>query len=220
MIRRRTLLLSAPALSLAPAAALAQAMEVRLGTSTAGGGFVAYSVALLEALKAVDPVLDIRPVQTKGATENAELLQSGDIDIGLVGGEVMYEWIAKHPDQPRLKIISVLYSAPGMFAVRPETRYRKITDRVAVNHVSKIDQPGDCHALRIDEDVVIVRIAVNNTSSQLSRRLKPALQNQLTQIRVFNQWRILVDDAISIREVPMKISMHCRTIEVCECTRE
>ncbi|TMJ25698.1 MAG: TAXI family TRAP transporter solute-binding subunit [Alphaproteobacteria bacterium] len=128
MIRRRTLLLSTPALSLAPAAALAQAMEVRLGTSTAGGGFVAYSVALLEALRAVDPVLDIRPVQTKGATENAELLQSGDIDIGLVGGEVMYEWIAKHPDQPRLKIISVLYSAPGMFAVRPETRYRKITD--------------------------------------------------------------------------------------------
>ncbi|HYD04452.1 MAG TPA: TAXI family TRAP transporter solute-binding subunit [Reyranella sp.] len=128
MIRRRTLLLSAPAVSLAPVSGRAQSMAVRLGTSTEGGGFAAYSVALIDALKSVDPILDIRTVETKGATENAERLQSGDIDIGLVSGEVMYNWIAEHPDAPKLRVVSVIYSAPGMFAVRPDTRFRRIRD--------------------------------------------------------------------------------------------
>jgi TRAP transporter TAXI family solute receptor len=103
-------------------------MAVRLGTSTAGGGFAPYASALVDALKGVDPILDIKPVQTKGATDNAERLQEGDIDIGLVSGEVMYEWIAKHPDKPRLKIISVIYSTAGMFAVRADSRYYHIAD--------------------------------------------------------------------------------------------
>ena len=128
MIRRRTLLLSASAVSLASASGHAQSMSVRLGTSTAGGGFAPYGVALVDALKAVDPILDIKTVETRGSTENAERLQSGDIDIGLVSGEVMYEWIARHPDSPRLRIVSVIYSTPGMFAVRPDTRYRRIPD--------------------------------------------------------------------------------------------
>ena len=130
MIRRRTLLSLVPAVSLAPAAALAQAMEVRFGTSTAGGGFAPYAAALIDALKNVDPILDIKPVLTKGASDNAERLEKGDIDIGLVSGEVMYEWIARHPDKPKLKVISVIYSTPGMFAVRPESRYRRIADLV------------------------------------------------------------------------------------------
>jgi uncharacterized protein len=128
MIRRRTLFALAPVVSLAPARGLAQTMSVRLGTSTEGGGFAPYSVALLDAVRSVDPILDIRIVQTKGSSENAERLQSGDIDIGLVSGEVMYEWIGNHRDLPRLKIISVIYSTPGMFAVRPDTRYRKVAD--------------------------------------------------------------------------------------------
>jgi len=103
-------------------------MEVRFGTSTAGGGFAPYAAALIDALKGVDPILDIKPVTTKGSTDNAERLQQGDIDIGLVSGEVMYEWIGKNPDKPKLKIISVIYSTPGMFAVRPDSRYHRITD--------------------------------------------------------------------------------------------
>ena len=105
-------------------------MEVRFGTSTAGGGFAPYAAALIDALRGVDPVLDIKPITTKGATDNAERLQQGDIDIGLVSGEVMYEWIGKHPDKPALKIISVIYSTPGMFAVRPDSRFHRITDLV------------------------------------------------------------------------------------------
>jgi TRAP transporter TAXI family solute receptor len=128
MIRRRTLLALAPAASLAPACGFAQTMAIRLGTSSNGGGFAAYSAALLDALRAVDPTLDVKVVATKGSTENARRLQSGDIDVGLVGGEVMFEWTAAHRDLPRLPIVSVLYSTPGMFAVRPDTRYRRIED--------------------------------------------------------------------------------------------
>jgi TRAP transporter TAXI family solute receptor len=128
MIRRRTLLFSASAVSLAPASGHAQSMAVRLGTSTEGGGFIPYSVALIEALRAVDPILEVKIVETNGSTENAERLQKGDIDIGLVSGEVMYEWFAVDRERPKLKVISVIYSTPGMFAVRPDTRFRRIDD--------------------------------------------------------------------------------------------
>ena len=111
-----------------PASGRAQAMSVRLGTSGEGGGFASYAAALLDVLRSVDPILDIRVVETKGSTENAERLQSGDIDIGLVSGEVMYEWLARERGQPKLKVVSVIYSTPGMFAVRPDTRFRRIGD--------------------------------------------------------------------------------------------
>jgi hypothetical protein len=103
-------------------------MSVRLGTSVEGGGFAPYAAALLDALRSVDPILDIRVVETKGSTENAERLQSGDLDIGLVSGEVMYEWLARDRERPKLKVVSVIYSTPGMFAVRPDTRFRRIGD--------------------------------------------------------------------------------------------
>jgi TRAP transporter TAXI family solute receptor len=128
MIRRRALLSLVTAASLAPAVARAQTMALRFGTSTAGGGFAPYASALVDMLKSVDPILDIKPVQTKGASDNAEKLQAGDIDIGLVSGEVMHEWIARHPDKPKLRVVSVIYSTPGMFAVRPESRYHRIAD--------------------------------------------------------------------------------------------
>ena len=128
MIRRRTLLSLAPAVFLAPAVARAQAMEIRFGTSTMGGGFAPYAAALIDALKGVDPILDIKPINTKGATDNADRLQKGDLDIGLVSGEVMHEWLSEHPDKPKLRVISVIYSTPGMFAVRPDTRYHRIRD--------------------------------------------------------------------------------------------
>src|ERR1700752_4194036 len=54
-------------------------------------------------------------------------------------------------------------------------RNREIRDSVAVNHVSKIDQSGDGHAFRIDEQIVIIRVTMNYTSPQTLRRLVPAL---------------------------------------------
>jgi TRAP transporter TAXI family solute receptor len=128
MIRRRTLLSTLSAVALAPAVVRGQSMSVRMGTSIEGGGFYPFSVALVDTLKAVDPILEINPLQTKGSSENARLLQAGDIDMGLVGGEVLHEWVSANPGVPMLKVVSVIHSAPGMFCVRADSRYRRIAD--------------------------------------------------------------------------------------------
>jgi TRAP transporter TAXI family solute receptor len=128
MIRRRTLLSALSAVTIAPACALGQSLTIRMGTATEGSGFYAYSVALVDALKAVDPIFEIRTVPTKGSTENARGLQSGDFDMGLVGGEAMHEWLADHRNAPPLNIVSAIQSAPGMFCVRADSRYRSIAE--------------------------------------------------------------------------------------------
>jgi TRAP transporter TAXI family solute receptor len=128
MLRRRTLLASLPAATLAPAAGHAQTLGFTLGTALPGGGFHPYSVALVDALKTVDPLLEIKVQETKGSTENAQLLQAGDIDMGLVAGEVWHEWVKANPTAPGLSVISVMYSSPGMFCVRADSRYRTILE--------------------------------------------------------------------------------------------
>ena len=128
MIRRRTLLSALTSVMIAPASALGQQLTIRMGTATEGSGFYAYSVALLDALKAVDPILEIKAEQTKGSTENAQGLQSGDLDMGLVGGEAMHEWLSANRNAPPLRIVSAVHSAHGMFCVRADTRYRSIAD--------------------------------------------------------------------------------------------
>jgi TRAP transporter TAXI family solute receptor len=128
MLPRRTLLASLPAATLAPAAGHAQTVGFTLGTALPGGGFHPYSVALVDALKTVDPLLEIKVEETKGSTENARLLQAGDIDMGLVTGEVWHEWVKANPTAPSLTVISVMYSSPGMFCVRADSRYRTILE--------------------------------------------------------------------------------------------
>ncbi|HSI01030.1 MAG TPA: TAXI family TRAP transporter solute-binding subunit [Reyranella sp.] len=128
MMRRRTLLYGLPAAILAPAAGRAQTVSFSLGTSIEGGGFQPYSAALVDALKGVDPLLEIKMQRTKGSTENAQLLQIGDIDMGLVSGEVWHEWQRVNPTAPRLTVISVMYSTPGMLCARADSRYRTISD--------------------------------------------------------------------------------------------
>lgn len=125
-MRRRTLLSVLPVVSVVPA--LAQSVTIRIGTAVEGSGFYGYSVALIHALKAVDPILEIKAEQTNGSTENAQGLQSGDLDIGLVGGEALHEWVSAHRNAPPLKIVSAVQSAPGMFCVRADSRYRAVAD--------------------------------------------------------------------------------------------
>jgi uncharacterized protein len=128
MIRRRTLLSALPAVTIAPASAVGQSSTIRMGTAVEGSGFYAYGVALIDALKGVDPIFEIKAEQTKGSTENARQLQSGDFDMGLVGGEAMHEWLAANRNAPPLKIVSAISSAPGMFCVRADSRYRSIAE--------------------------------------------------------------------------------------------
>jgi TRAP transporter TAXI family solute receptor len=126
---RRRLFASFPVAALMSATAWAQPLKVRFGTASEGGGFVVYGGAFVDAIKLVDPGLGIAQVTTRGSTENVPLLEAGKIDIGLVLGDVAHELFAGVGQPPtNLKVVSVMYSAPGMFAVRTDTRYRSITD--------------------------------------------------------------------------------------------
>ncbi|WP_428665909.1 TAXI family TRAP transporter solute-binding subunit [Reyranella sp.] len=107
-------------------AAVAQTVSLTLGTTPDGGGFAPYSVALIETLKSIDRDLQLRPVDTRGSTDNAARLQAGSIDLGLVSGEVFDESEARA--RGRLKIVSVMYYTPGMFAVLGNSPHRTISD--------------------------------------------------------------------------------------------
>jgi TRAP transporter TAXI family solute receptor len=99
---------------------------ISLGTATPGGGFPLYGAAFADVVNANEPTLRIEPRNTKGSTENVPLLESGGLDIALVQGEVANPVLAK-ADTP-LRIITAMYSSPGMFVVRGDSPYRTIAD--------------------------------------------------------------------------------------------
>src|SRR4051794_13106958 len=115
---------------LAVSVASAQApTRLTLGTATPGGGFPAYGAAFVEALKEVDPSLVIEARNTKGSAENIPLLEEGRLDIALVQGEAAYEALAG-VGRPRanLKVVTAMYSTPGLFVVRADSPDRQIAD--------------------------------------------------------------------------------------------
>ncbi len=109
--------------------ASAQPAKVVLGTATPGGGFPVYGAALIEALKRADPGLVVEARNTKGSTENVPLLERGELDLGLVTGEVAYEaFAAIGRPKATLKVLTAMYSQPGMFVVRADSPARRIED--------------------------------------------------------------------------------------------
>jgi uncharacterized protein len=102
---------------------------ISLGTATPGGGFPLYGNAFAEVLSEADPTLSIEPRNTKGSTENIPLLEAGQLDIALSTGEPAYEAFAGI-GRPRtnLKILTAMYSSPGMFVVRADSPYKTIRD--------------------------------------------------------------------------------------------
>ena len=104
---------------------------VILGTATPGGGFPAYGAVFAEIINQADPSLDVQTRNTRGSTENIPLLEAGKLDIALVQGEVVQEAFFGSGHQPsNLKIISAMYSTPGMFVVRGDSPYRRINDLI------------------------------------------------------------------------------------------
>jgi len=102
-----------------------------LGTATPGGGFPLYGNAFAEVMNAADPEISIAPRNTKGSNENIPLLEKGELDLALVAGEPAYEAFAGIGRAPvRLKILTAIYSNPGMFVVRADSPYRTIRDLV------------------------------------------------------------------------------------------
>jgi TRAP transporter TAXI family solute receptor len=107
-------------------------ITISLGTATPGGGFPLYGNAFAEVMNAADPAVVIEPRNTKGSNENIPQLEAGQLDIGLVAGEPSYEafmGLGRRP-KTRLKILTAMYSSPGMFVVRADSPYKTIRDLV------------------------------------------------------------------------------------------
>jgi TRAP transporter TAXI family solute receptor len=104
---------------------------ITLGTATPGGGFPLYGNAFAEVMNAADPTLSIEPRNTKGSNENIPLLEAGNLDIALVAGEPSYEaFMGIGRPRTKLKILTAMYSSPGMFVVRADSPYKTIRDLV------------------------------------------------------------------------------------------
>jgi TRAP transporter TAXI family solute receptor len=108
-----------------------QKTTISLGTATPGGGFPLYGNAFAQVMNDADATLSIEPRNTKGSYENIPLLESGGLDIALVAGEPSYEAF-KGIGRPatHLKILTAMYSSPGMFVVRADSPYKSIRDLV------------------------------------------------------------------------------------------
>jgi uncharacterized protein len=108
-----------------------QKTTISLGTATPGGGFPLYGGAFAEILNEADPTFSIEPRNTKGSNENIPLLETGGLDIALVAGEPSYEaFMGIGRARTNLKILTAMYSSPGMFVVRADSPYKTIRDLV------------------------------------------------------------------------------------------
>ncbi len=103
--------------------------KVTLGTATPGGGFPVYGEAFAATINAHADTIEVVPRNTKGSTENVPLLEAGNLDIALVQGEVAMQALQGIGRPPAdLRVISAMYSTPGMFVVRADSPYRSIED--------------------------------------------------------------------------------------------
>src|SRR5436305_4395852 len=108
-----------------------QKTTISLGTATPGGGFPLYGNAFAEIMNAADPALSIEPRNTKGSNENIPMLEQGQLDLGLIAGEPSYEaFMGIGRPATRLKILTAMYSSPGMFVVRTDSPHETIRDLV------------------------------------------------------------------------------------------
>jgi uncharacterized protein len=113
---------------------MAQAQDktaVVLATATPGGGFPVYGAAFAETVNEMEPTLLVQTKNTKGSIENIPLIEAGQVDIALVTGEPLYEAINGIGRAPaNLRIITAMYSSPGMFVTRGDNPNRTIANLV------------------------------------------------------------------------------------------
>jgi hypothetical protein len=104
---------------------------VSLATATPGGGFPLFGGAAAETINETDATLDVVPRNTKGSAENIGLLEQGAADIALVAGEPAYEAFAGIGRKPTTnKIVTAIYSNPGMFAVKRDSPAHALRDLI------------------------------------------------------------------------------------------
>ena len=129
MRMRRGFWLAALGLAFASSVGAQERVVVTLGTATPGGGFPVYGDAVAEAINGLDPALEVRTRNTKGSTENVPMLERGELDLGLVQGEVAHEALSGVGRPPAdLRILAAMYPTPGLFVVRADSPVRTIED--------------------------------------------------------------------------------------------
>jgi TRAP transporter TAXI family solute receptor len=99
---------------------------ISLGTATPGGGFPVYGAAFADVVNAQEPRIRVEPRNTRGSAENVPLLEEGKLDIALVAGDFASNALAK--PGTRLRIVTAMYSSPGMFVVKGDSPVRTISD--------------------------------------------------------------------------------------------
>src|SRR3981189_3137503 len=106
-----------------------QKTTISLGTATPGGGFPLYGNAFGGGINNADLTLAIEPRNTKGSNENIPLRQAGQLGLALAAGEPAYEaFMGIGRPRTNLKILTAMYSSPGMFVVRADSPYKTIRD--------------------------------------------------------------------------------------------
>lgn len=119
----------AVATALGTASATAEPTALTLATATKGGGFEVFGNAAAAIINETDPTLKVEAKNTKGSTENIELLAKGEYDLGLVQGVAAFEAFEGIGQQPKdLKIIAAIYSSPGMFVVKAGHPAKSVAD--------------------------------------------------------------------------------------------
>ncbi len=105
---------------------------ISLGTATPGGGFPLYGDALAEVMNAADPALrDHARATPRAATRTFRCWRRASSISPPVAGEPAYEAFMGigRPATP-LKILTAMYSSPGMFVVKADSPYKTIRDLV------------------------------------------------------------------------------------------
>lgn len=124
---RRRLLALATLLALAPLRARADTAPLRLGTSTAGGGFALYGQTLERIVNQRSGRTMLQAQGTRGTAENLVLLREGRIDAALVQGTAASELLAQGPASG-LRILWAMYPSAGLLAVPAASPARRLED--------------------------------------------------------------------------------------------
>lgn len=112
-----------------PLAVFADPTRVSWATATKGGGFQLFGQNLAEVINTTDASLRVEERATRGSKQNLALLEAGEVDVGQVEGNAARIALAG-VERPAaaLKVLSVMYPNPGMFAVRGDSPYREMSD--------------------------------------------------------------------------------------------
>lgn len=125
-LNRRACLAAIAALAW-PTLPLSAQPTLRLGTSTAGGGFSLYGETLERLVNqhAGRPLLLAQ--RTRGTSENLVLLQRGELDAALVQGTAASE-VLQQGGASGLRVLWAMYPSPGMLAVPAASPARRLED--------------------------------------------------------------------------------------------